>query len=301
MTHLASRHAYAMLFLLFNLLATGPAPAADEVVRIGFNVKITRDLNRADVQAALSLWAEELSSKFDVPTESLFYDDMAVLRHDFDLGKVNFVIAAGMDFARYFKQNELAEGFRGALQQDHTLLLLTHRDAGIDDLKKLQGKRISLLKGDELSEVYLETLCLRHFQRPCAKVFNGIEMVANSNQLILRLVFGKADAVLSKRNGFETARELNPQVGRVAMELTRFPLKSSYYGLFNSRINPKMRKHTLERIPNMHQDVRGRQVLEIFKLDRLELVGSDELRPFYELLSEYEALLPAAAGKRRPR
>jgi hypothetical protein len=295
------RKLFLLLSMLFSLLAPLPTQAADEVVRIGFNVKITRDLNRADVQAALSLWADELSSKFNVPTESLFYDDMDNLRQDFDRGKVNFVIAAGMDFARHFKQNELAEGFRGTLQQDHTLLLLTHRDAGIDDLKKLQGKRISVLKGDELSEVYLETLCLRHFQRPCAKVFSGIETVANSNQLILRLVFGKADVVLSKRNGFETARELNPQVGRVAMELTRFPIKSSYYGLFNSRITPKMRKHSLQRIPNMHQDVRGRQVLEIFKLDRLELVGSDELRPFYELLSEYEALLPVAAGKRSAR
>ncbi len=177
MTNHASRHAYVMLFMLFSLLATPQTQAADEVVRIGFNVKITRDLNRADVQSALSLWADELSSKFNVPTESLFYDDMAVLRQEFDLGKVNFVIAAGMDFARYFKQSELAEGFRGAIQTDHT------------------------------------------------------------------------------------------------------------------------RKHSLQRIPNMHQDARGRQVLEIFKLDRLELVGTDELRPFYELLSDYEALRPASASK----
>ena len=290
-----------LLSTLLSLLAPPPTQAADEVVRIGFNVKITRDLNRADVQSALSLWADELSNKFNVPTESLFYDDMANLRHDFDLGKVNFVIAAGMDFARYFKQNELAEGFRGTLQQDHTLLLLTHHGAGIDDLKKLQGKRIALLKGDELSEVYLETLCLRHFQRPCAKVFGGIETVANSNQLILRLVFGKSDLVLSKRNGFETAREMNPQVGRVATELSRFPIKSSYYGLFNSKVNPATRKHSLQRITNMHKDVRGRQVLEIFKVDRLELVDTEELRPFYELLSDYEALLPAPTSKRSAR
>jgi len=290
-----------LLSMLASLLVLTPTQAADDMVRIGFNVKITRDLNRADVQAALSLWADELSSKFNVPTESLFYDDMAVLRQDFDRGKVNFVIAAGMDFARYFKHNELAEGFRGTLQQDHTLLLLAHRDAGIDDLKRLQGKRIAVLKGDELSEVYLETLCLRHYRRPCAQVFSSIETVANSNQLILRLVFGKADMVLTKRNGFETARELNPQVGRVAVELTRFPIKSSYYGLFNSKTNPSLRKHGLQRIPQMHHDVRGRQVLEIFKLDRLELVGTDELRPFYELLSDYEALLSATASKRSAR
>ncbi len=290
-----------LLSMLFGLLAVPALQAADEVLRIGFNVKIARDLNRADVQSALSLWADELSSKFNVPAESLFYDDMAVLRQDFDRGKINFVIAAGMDFARYFKQNELADGFRGTVLTDHTLLLLTRRDAGIEDMNQLRGKRIAVLKGDELSEVYLETLCLRRFQRPCTQVFSSIETVSNSNQLILRLVFGKADVVLSKRNGFETAQELNPQVGRVAMELTRFPIKSSYYGLFNSKVNPAMRKHSLQRMPNMHKDVRGRQVLEIFKVDRLVLVGTDELRPFYELLSDYEALLPTPASKRSAR
>ena len=46
MTQVSYRRAYAMLFLLFSLLAPPPTQAADEVVRIGFNVKITRDLNR---------------------------------------------------------------------------------------------------------------------------------------------------------------------------------------------------------------------------------------------------------------
>lgn len=193
--------------LAWALLLGLPAWAEQEVVRIGFNVKITRDLNRADVQSALSLWGEELSSRFGVPTEILYFDDMASLRRDFDRGRVNYVIAASMDFARYFRQEELAEGFRGALQIDHTLLLLARKDAGIADLDALAGKRVALLKDDELSEVYLETVCLRQYKRPCKQVFAGIETVANSNQLILRLVFGKADLVVSKRSGFETARE----------------------------------------------------------------------------------------------
>lgn len=295
------RRAQAMPLLamaLVAVLATGVARAEEEMARIGFNVRIARDLNRGDVQAALSLWGEELSNKFGVPTDILYYDDMATLRRDFDAGKVNFVIAAGMDFARHFKPSELAEGFRGALQTDHTLILLSRRDNGVASLKDLTDKRVALLKDDELSEVYLETLCLGQFKRPCEQVFSGMERVSNSNQLLLRLVFGKADVVLSKLNGFVTARELNPQVGALAVELTRFPLKSSYYGLYNRNIRPAFRAYSLRRIPDMHNNVRGRQVLEIFRIDRLELVGSDELRPFYDLLARYEALRVSMQGRK---
>jgi ABC-type phosphate/phosphonate transport system substrate-binding protein len=283
------RACFAGLFLGCLSLLT-PACAEQDVTRIGFNVKIARDLNRGDVQAALSLWGEELSKKAGVPTEILYFDDMASMRREFDLGRVNFVIAAGMDFARYFKREELAEGFRSALQVDHTLLLLTRKDAGIADLNALAGKRVALLKDDELSEVYLETVCLRHYQRPCHQVLAGIEPVSNSNQLILRLAFGKADLVVSKRSGFETARELNPQVGKMAQVLAQFPIKASYYGLYNRKINPAFRQFSLRSIPDMHKEARGRQVLEIFKSDRLEQTTADELRPFYELLAEYEAL-----------
>ncbi|MBK6744136.1 MAG: PhnD/SsuA/transferrin family substrate-binding protein [Hydrogenophilales bacterium] len=283
---------------LWSLCNGFPAGAQGEVARIGFNVKIARDLNRGDVQAALSLWGEELSKKFGVPTEMLYYDDMLSLRRDLDAGKVNFVIAAGMDFARHFKPGELTDGFRGAIQNDHTLLLLTRRDAGIGSLKGLAGKRVALLKDDELSEVYLETLCLGQYRRPCKQVFGAIEAVANSNQLIMRLVFGKADAVLSKRIGYETARELNPQIGNVAVELTRFPLKSSYYGLYSRKVSPAFQERSLKRTPEMHKDIRGRQVLEVFKIDRLELANADELRPFYELLAEYDTLRAGVPAKR---
>jgi ABC-type phosphate/phosphonate transport system substrate-binding protein len=154
MSRLSRRAALIFLVALAAApLAAAPSGPRDDVARIAFNVKVARDLNRGDVQAALGMWAEELSGKFEVPAETLFYDDMASLRRDFDKGKVNFVIAAGMDFARYFRAEELAEGFRGALQNDHSLLLLARRDAGIADLASLAGKRVALLKDEDRKSV----------------------------------------------------------------------------------------------------------------------------------------------------
>lgn len=285
---------------LFLLILPGLALAQD-VLRMGFNVKITRDLNRSEVQAAMSLWADELSKKFGVPARTEFYEDMASLRRDFDQGKVNFVIAASMDIARNFSLAELADGFRGELLNDHTLLLLANKDARIADVRALAGKRIAILAGDDLSEVYLETLCLRHYQRPCKQVFGSIESVANSNQLMMKLFFRKADLVLSKLNGYETARELNPQIGLTTQEVTRFPLKSTYYGLYSRKVSPDFRERSLKQVPGMHKEARGRQVLEVFKLDRLVIASEQELQPVYALLADYEALRAGSGKSGRPR
>lgn len=290
---------FCRLVLLLGAIAAAPvAQAAEEVVRLGFYVKVTRDLSRAEVQSSLEFWADELGGKFNVPTQVRFYDDMRTLRRDFDHGLVNFVITSSMDFVRHFKVEELAEGFVGSIQVDHTLQLVSRADGDIRDLAQLPGKRIALLKDDELSEVYLETLCLRQHRRACKDVFASMEPIETSNKLALRLFFGKTDLILTRKNGMEVAKEMNPQIGKATRLVRQFPVKSSYYGLFSRRVDKSFRDHALQHLPNMHKNPRGRQVLEVFHVDRLELASETELLPFVRLYQEYEGLL-AEVGKER--
>ncbi len=288
-----ARGVVALLVLLCGLAWLHPAQAkpAEEVVRMGFYVKITRDLSRAEVQTALEFWARELSAKFNIDTRVRFYDDMGALRRDFDRGQVNFVITSSMDFVRYFRLDELADGFVGALQVDHSLMLATRTGGDALGLEQMAGKRIALLKDDELSEIFLETLCMRHYRRTCKEVFASMEQVDNSNKLVMRLFFGKTDLILARKNGLELAKEMNPQIGEAIRVVHNFPVKSSYYGFFNSAVDKPFRDRALRQIPTMHLEPRGRQVLEVFKLERLERAQASDLQPLILLNQEYEALL----------
>lgn len=272
------------------------AQPADETVRLGLYVKVTRDLSRSDVQAAFDLWTREMTTHFKVPTQVRFYDDMRVLRSDFDKGLVNMVIASSMDFVRHFKMEELAEGFVGSIKIDHTLMLVASAQSGVLTLKQLMGKRVSVLKDDELSQVFLETLCLREFRRSCSAVFTSIEPIDNSNKLVMQLFFNKSDLILTQHSGLALAQELNPQIGKGLRTITQFPVKSSYFGFFSSAVNPAFRTRALKNIPNMHTDPRGRQVLEVFRLNRLELASPAYLLPFIGLKQDYEALRSDSAN-----
>lgn len=277
------------------------AEPTDDTVRMGFHVKIARDLSRAEVKAALSFWANELGSKFGVPTQVRFYDDMGALRRDFDSGQVNFVITSSMEFVHHFKIEELAEGFVGAIQVDHSLMLASRAESDIRSVENLAGKSIALFKDDELSEVYLETLCLRHYRRACKEVFAKMETADTSNTLAMRLFFGKVDVILTRKNGLELAKELNPQMGKAIRVVREFPVKSSYYGFFSRAVDPAFRTRALMHVQTMHENPRGRQVLEVFKLDRLKLASEDELQPFVRLLHDYESLRAEVGRKRAAR
>jgi hypothetical protein len=53
----------------------------------------------------------------------------------------------------------------------------------------------------------------------------------------------------------------------------------------------------LQSIPNTHMDARGRQMLDVFKVDQLVLAQPDALRPFYAIAREHQALKSRIGGK----
>ncbi len=273
-----------------------PAPTG-ETARLGMYMKIARDLNRSDIRAALEVWTEELMRKFQVPSEVHYYSDIETLRHDFDAGRVNLVIADAMTFVRHFKAEELADGFTTKLPTDASLLLLGRPGAG--GIELLAGKRIARLVDDEVSSTYLETLCMRRSGKECAAVPVTFVPVPNNHQAASRLLFGQVDLALVNRHGYETAIELNPQLRRAGELLDKLDFDTQFFGFYSARVTPEFRRFSLRAIPNMHLDPRGRQMLDVFKTDRVAPADPTILKPFYQLEREYRELKTHVARKGR--
>jgi hypothetical protein len=272
------------------------APTA-EAARLGMYMKIARDLNRSDVRAALEVWTEELMRKFHVPSEVRFYSDIAVLRHDFDTGEVNLVIADAMTFVRHFKPEELASGFTAKLPSSASLLLLGRPNGG--GLAQLAGKRIARLEDDEVSSTYLETLCLKRIGKVCAEVPVTMVPVPNNHQAVSRLLFNQVDFALVNQHGYETAIELNPQLRKAGELVEKLSFETQFFGFFNSKVSPEFQRFALRTIDTMHLEPRGRQMLDVFKTDRVTKAEPIVLKPFYQLEREYRELRTEARRKER--
>ena len=287
------------IFCLIAMCALPNTWAQDgPVVRMGFFQGVLRDMSRADLREAFTLWTKELSGSFKIPVEVSFYEDPAMLRQAFDRGEINAVSADGMTIARHFKVAELAEGYSVAVPGGWNMLLLAGRDAQVQNVLGFAGKRIAVLETDLVSSVYLETLCLRHYARECSKVFAEIQRLQTSNQALMRVFFGKADLTLVYKYSYELARDMNPQLGStVSRVVAELPLNGIYFAFFSATVKPEYRQQAIKAVPLMHTYPRGRQLLDLFKMDHLQVVTTQELKLFSQMDQTHRDLKAQVAKK----
>lgn len=263
-------------------------------IAIGFYSPVIRDLPRRDVEVSLRFWLEELSRSMGLDYQPIrMYDDVKEIKRDLVNGKLNFLVSTSMAVVKNFAPDELTDGFAGYKHTPDHLLMIVRRDAAIRSPSDLAGKRIALIDGDELSELYLETLLMRVWGKPDWKRLGAISLEQRSNKLVHRLFFDQADAALVYRNSYEAALALNPQLRQRLLVLDDYSLliRSPHIGLFSTRIRPEQREAITRAAMQMNETARGRQILQIYHADSLERTSIKDLELFRELLEEHEKLL----------
>jgi ABC-type phosphate/phosphonate transport system substrate-binding protein len=277
------------LGLLASSVTAGP-PAA-ETMQVAVHLGALRDSSRADVEVSLKVWAEELTHVLAVPAKVHFYQTLPDIRRDLDNGKVNFVITDGINLLRHFDIDELTDGFGGRAPGEDTLILMVRKGAGIKTGKDLAGKRVVLLSDNEISDLWMETYCLRQFQAICQQAGVIIVKENRSRQQVLNVFFGKADAALVRGYPYELALELNPQIRERTTVLERIHIYSTALGLFSNRVSPAFREFVISKVPKMLDHPRGRQILEVMQTDKVERYPKSVLEPIRQLMREHETLL----------
>jgi len=289
------RLAFALLPLLSGMAAGEALPP----MAIGFYTPVVRDIPRKDVEVSLRFWIEELARSLNLTYKPVqFYDDLDTMRRDLGSGKLNFIVATSMGVAQHFPLDELSDGFSGYKNTPDHLFLVVRRDAGIRGPADLAGKRIGLLDGDELSNVYIETLMMKAWGKPDWKRLGPITRELRSGKLTHRLFFNQVDAALMLRSGYEAALALNPQIGQrmEVLEDFTFKTRSPHIGLFSSLVRPEHRELITQATLKLNDTPRGRQVMQIYQADTMVRTPVHDLDPYRELLETHRTLL-ARAGK----
>lgn len=271
------------------------------LLTMGFYLPVLRDVPRRDVEVSLRFWLEELGRSVNIHLAPVqFYDDLALLKRDANAGQVNFMVGSGVGFAQHFADRDLADGLTGYKADHEDLLLVTRRDAGIRTVADLVDKRLALLEGDELTDVYLETLLMKAWGVLDWSRIGPITRERRSGKLVNRLFFNTADAAFIYRSGFETAAALNPQIGQrlEALDAFSFKTRSPYIGLFTSRTLAGDREDFIRGALTINDTARGRQVLQIYQAERMGRTAVEDLRPYRELLAVHAALKTSGLKKK---
>lgn len=287
-----------LMLTLFCCLAMLPAWST-EPLRIGFYTPGLRDANQTDLKASLGIWTEEVGKPYGVRILSFMYDDIAAMRGAVDRRDINFINAPGMELAELFAPEEIREGYaRRQHAAEEGLALVVARDSTIRSFADLRGKSVWRLSGDRLSQVYLETQCLKNFAQGC-KTALALKEEKRDIQSIYAVFFGRAEAALVYLPTLNTARELNPQVGQRLRVLRDWKAKAAFFGMMTRHTDPAYRGLILNSTREAVKTARGRQLLELFRTDYLEPVDADDLKPYWALLREYRELSGRGEGGRK--
>jgi phosphonate transport system substrate-binding protein len=137
-----------------------------------------------------------------------------------------------------------------------------------------------------LASTWLETRLSKEGLGRLSDVFDRVTQFSKLTRAILPVYFGQIDACLVTRQGFETASELNPQVGRQLKVLASSEALVPVVFCFRGDYKSPYRDRLLAEIGKVKTTAAGQQFMTLFQCDTL-MEGPESL------LASASALLQA--------
>jgi phosphonate transport system substrate-binding protein len=274
---------------------------ADEIqqkearINMGFYLSsISEVANRSDIEISLNFWAKDLfeiearKQNFAISSSSaVLFDRIEDMKKEFELGKLDLIVAPPLLISRYFKREELSDGFVGMLEgkKPEGLLLIARTDRNINSVKDLYNKRLLIIKNDELADIFIDTLVLKELHQSYKNIGLSIQRQQKSNRIVLDVFFNKADAGVIYSSSYDIMTELNPDIKNKTTILAEYPIKSKNFSYF--RKDYPLIDQLTKAAMAFPDNPRARQILEVFKTPDIDYCKVEELDSFDKFYKSY--------------
>ena len=280
-----------MLLTILCISYTPPSQAIENSapqanLRTGFFLNSFPDLSLEDLKVALSYWTEEVGKQAGITTDIHIYTSLDQMRTDFYTGKINLIVASPLIIVKEFDKKQLADGFKitWSDKAEDNLLVVTNIGSKLNHFKAVKNTKLSLLKNDTITKLYADVLSLQYFGKPSKLIFNQIEYLKKSSQLIYKLFFNNTDVIFVSELTYELAVELNPQIKDKTQIISILPGIPRALGFFHIREDLKFRESVLQVVEKLDTHTRGRHLLSLFKADKTvrshisDLINTEQLQ-----------------------
>lgn len=266
---------------------------SEQTLRVGFYSRAFPDFSVEDIEISVKLLAEEIGKNVNLHTTVSVYEDINAMRDAFEQGKINFVAASSLNLATEFNNELLVDGFRLQISSNNpdSLLVMTRKNEGLDDIKTLSGKKLGLVEYDPVADLYIDFLSKAAFDnRSYKKVFREMPREKKAHQIILKLFFGQVDVICVYHNAYIRAAELNPQLSsklQIIKQLDGIPQGA---GFFHKNTPADFREKVIAEALKLDKHARGEQLLQLFKSDKAIRSTLTDLVATKKLYEEYQKL-----------
>ena len=269
---------------------------------------LVQNANINDIKAAFKLWIEAVGRNrgFALITEADTYNRREDVDERIREKSVDLVIMTTLDYLESTSRESLDPVYSPARRKEAKFddyVLLTRKDRQWTDLEGLRGKSIMIYKyGCDLGPLWMEVALGEGRFGRAADFFGPQSRVTKVSAAILPVFFNKSDACLVDRSGWETMRELNPQLVEQLQVLVHSPvLSESVICIRRGYEGP--REDLLHGLADLHEEPSGKQILLVFKIDRLvpfQPEYLDSVRDLRTRLAKVKSVPAGAGGPRGP-
>lgn len=270
--------------------------SAGEAFRIAFTSTTFVDVNENDAKATLKALGDTVAREHGVPVRPR----VEVFQ---EAGQLAAALRAGTVDALAVPVTELPV-VRSEIRDAPILttqltgrdwdryVVLVRADRGYAAMEGLRGRRLLLHRGPRscLAEPWLSVTLSEGGLPVAPKFFQAVEWEPKLSRVVLPVFFGKADACVVTWAGFETMKELNPQMERQMRVLAGSGPLITFVLAFRSDYAPEYFDRLEKAFVSLHDSVKGRQLLTIFQTERLESRTLAVVEPALDLLRRHREL-----------
>lgn len=283
-----------------------------ELCRIGFTHEAFGEVNENDAIAAMRAWTRAFVEERKIPAtlEPSIYNEISDMRAALTEKSVEMLNMTTTEFSQlrsFLAEDIVIYGMTsGSIHEEY--VLLANRDSSLKTLGDLQDRTLGMLSSvrASLAMTWVDTILLREGLAPAQDFFSRIDRDLKTDNLLIPLFFGKLDACVITRRGFDIMVELNPQTGKQLEVLSSSPPLVPGVLSLRKGWDPPVRETMVDEIRFWDQSPAGQQSLALFQIDGLEARSVKELETSLELIDEHRALLsgppdPAGASAAKQR
>jgi ABC-type phosphate/phosphonate transport system substrate-binding protein len=283
---------FRCVFIFLGIVQFTPASANDVLdgtLRVGFHSPSFNEYSKEELEISVGVLTEQMGSEIGLQTTVTVYNDIRLMKKDFEQGTINLIFASPLLISTVFDKNTLADGFKMVLDGGNpdTLVVITRKNEGLDDFNLLKGKRLALVENDPSVSLYMNLLSLSAFKKEFKDVFTLVPVEKRSHQVILKLFFNQADVICVYYNYYKISVELNPQLNEKLQIISQGDGFLQSAGFFHTAVNPEFREKIINEALRLHTYPRGKQFLEVFKTEKAERINAEELSLTRRLYEQY--------------
>lgn len=289
----------AGILLIISSSTAGQNKLPEELnLRLGTMAYINSEMSRADVDATLKIYIEEFRKRFlqrgikKITFDFRTYENTAELEQDIIKNEINVFTISSPDFYK-FKNRELYKPILTAatshLSKFDNYILLTGSSAGNLSQIGTDEIHISTTTPNQARIMWTELILA---EKNKSKKIHFIETHLTEANLILSVFFRKAKYAVVSKAVFELVSELNPQIKKELKILAESQeLINTFLGYKTGEdVDIAMIDILISVAKDLKEDPVGKQVLNLFKIDRMEPLSPEEMKSTENLIYQHNSL-----------